>query len=167
MTLVDVNVLVNAFRADAADHDRYEEWLGGEIGGPSAFGYSDHVLCSFLRVVTNRHIYAQPAPIAEALRFADAIRERPNAVAVTPGPRHWGIFVDLCRATGARGGLVPDAWLAALAIESGCEWITADRDFARFPGLRWRHPFDEVVVRERPTGYEAPVRRRRAARKRH
>jgi predicted nucleic acid-binding protein len=57
-----------------------------------------------------------------------------------PGPRHWKIFVDLCRATGARGNRVPDAYLAALAIESGSEWVTTDRDFARFEGLRWRYP---------------------------
>jgi len=50
------------------------------------------------------------------------------------------VFLDLCRKTGARGNLVADAYLAALAIESGSEWITTDRDYAQFPGLRWRHP---------------------------
>jgi hypothetical protein len=62
---------------------------------------------------------------------------------VSPGPRHWGIFADLCRKANARGHLVPDAYLAALAIESGSEWITTDRGYARFPGLRWRHPLDD------------------------
>jgi predicted nucleic acid-binding protein len=61
---------------------------------------------------------------------------------ISPGSRHWGIFVDLCRKVGAKGNLIPDAYLAALAIESGSEWITTDRDYARFPGLRWRHPLD-------------------------
>ena len=64
----------------------------------------------------------------------------PNRVEVVPGERHWAIFSRLCREAGARGNLIPDAWFAALAIESGCEWITTDRDYARFPGLRWRHP---------------------------
>jgi hypothetical protein len=59
---------------------------------------------------------------------------------VRPGPRHWSIFARFCREIGARGNLVPDAFLAALAIEAGCEIITCDRDFARFTGLRWRHP---------------------------
>ncbi|MEN8376929.1 MAG: PIN domain-containing protein, partial [Gemmatimonadota bacterium] len=59
-----------------------------------------------------------------------------------PGPRHWSIFRDLCEAVDARGNLVPDAYLAALAIENGAEWITTDRDFTRFPGLRMRHPLD-------------------------
>src|SRR5438477_407916 len=72
----------------------------------------------------------------------DALRARPNCVPIAPGPRHWEVFTGLCRRAGARGNLVPDAYLAALAIESGSEWITADRGFARFPGLRWRHPLD-------------------------
>ena len=59
---------------------------------------------------------------------------------MTPGPRHWEIFARLCRESEARGNLVPDAYLAALAIESGCEWVTTDRDFSRFPGLRWKTP---------------------------
>jgi len=63
-------------------------------------------------------------------------------VVLIPGPRHWEIFARLCRKIGARGNRVPDAFLAALAIESGSEWMTADRGFARFPGLRWRHPLD-------------------------
>jgi hypothetical protein len=61
-------------------------------------------------------------------------------VPITPAARHWDIFMRLCRETDARGNLVPDAWLAALAIEAGCEFITSDRDYARFQTLRWRHP---------------------------
>jgi uncharacterized protein len=59
-----------------------------------------------------------------------------------PRPSHWSIFVRLCEQANVTGNLVSDAYLAAVAIESGCEWITTDRDFARFPGLRWRHPLD-------------------------
>ncbi|MFI5265845.1 MAG: PIN domain-containing protein, partial [Chloroflexota bacterium] len=62
---------------------------------------------------------------------------------LAPGPRHWDIFTSLCTRAGATGNLVPDAYLAALAIESGSEWITTDRGFARYPGLRWRHPLQE------------------------
>jgi hypothetical protein len=61
-------------------------------------------------------------------------------VTLVPGERHWDIFQRLCREANAKGNLIPDAYLAALAIESGAEWITTDRDYARFPGLRWRHP---------------------------
>jgi predicted nucleic acid-binding protein len=58
----------------------------------------------------------------------------------TPGDRHFDIFESLCQGANARGNLVQDAWFAALAIEAGCEWITLDRDYARFDGLRWRAP---------------------------
>jgi predicted nucleic acid-binding protein len=64
--------------------------------------------------------------------------DQPHCQIIEPGPRHWSIFTGLCRSANAYGNLVPDAWLAALAIESGCEWITNDRDYARFKGLRWR-----------------------------
>jgi predicted nucleic acid-binding protein len=75
------------------------------------------------------------------LKFCTFLREQPNAVLITPGERHWAIFTDLCTRAKVRGDLAADAFLAAMAIESGCEWITIDRDYARFPGLRWRHPF--------------------------
>jgi toxin-antitoxin system PIN domain toxin len=81
--------------------------------------------------------------LSAALAFVEEVRDQPNCVIVRPGPRHWELFTDLCRRVNARGNLVPDAYLAALAIESGSEWITTDRDYARFPGLRWRHPLDE------------------------
>jgi toxin-antitoxin system PIN domain toxin len=86
-------------------------------------------------------VFDPPTPLAIALDFADILRTHPNAVVVQPGPRHWQIFSSLCRAVDAKGNLVPDAYLAALAIETGSEWITTDRDYARFPSLRWRHPF--------------------------
>jgi uncharacterized protein len=81
-----------------------------------------------------------PAPIESALAFAEVLRSQPNALTVSAGSRHWGIFERLCRDTGAAGNRVPDAYLAALAIEHGAELVTADRGFARFSGLRWRHP---------------------------
>jgi len=142
MLVVDVNVLVNAYREDAEDHDKYEEWLTQTLEGDEPFGLSDLVLSRFLRVVTNPRIYDDPSPIVDALIFVDQIRGAPNAVPISPGERHWEIFENLCRRPGIRGNLVPDAYFAALAIESGADWVTCDGDFARFPGLRWRHPLD-------------------------
>jgi len=98
------------------------------------------VLSGFVRVATHPRIFSPPAPIDEALAFANALRTQPNAVLLTSGPRHWEIFERLCLDAGAKGNLVADAYLAALAIETGSEWITTDRDFSRFDGLRWRHP---------------------------
>lgn len=107
-----------------------------------AYGLSDLVLSGFLRVVTHPRIFERPTPLGAALEFVSAVRDRDHRVAVYPGPRHWGIFRSLCERAEVRGNLVPDAYLAALAIESGAEWITTDRDFTRFPGLRTRHPLD-------------------------
>ncbi len=133
-------MLVYAFKEGAPDHDRFREWLDGAIDSDEPLGLSDLVLSGFVRVATHPRIFAPPASIADALAFASALRAQPNTVIVMPGERHWDIFDRLCRDAGARGSLVADAYHAALAIESGCEWITTDRDFSRFPGLRWRHP---------------------------
>jgi uncharacterized protein len=138
--LVDVNVLVYAHREGTEDHDRYAAWLDEQRRAPAAFGVSELVLSGFVRVVTHPRVFDPPSSVAVALAAADAIRTQPNAVTVAPGRRHWAIFSELCRTAAAKGNLVPDAYLAALAIESGCEWVTTDGDYARFPGLRWRHP---------------------------
>jgi uncharacterized protein len=140
--LADVNVLVYAHREDAVDHARYRAWLEGVLNGPNAFALSDLVLSGFLRVVTHPRIFRTPTPMPRAIEFANALRDAPGCTRVEPGERHWELFERLCRLAGVRGNLVPDAWFAALAIESGSEWITTDRDYARFPDLRWRHPFD-------------------------
>jgi uncharacterized protein len=140
MLLPDVNVLVYAHRNDVPDHDRYRRWLESVLEGDAAYALSDIVLSGFLRVVTHPGVFVEPTPLETALRFLADVRERPNCVLVAPGARHWDIFQRLCREAGVKGNLVPHAFLAALAIEAGLEWITTDRDFARFPGLRWRHP---------------------------
>ncbi len=140
MQLVDVNVLVYALRKDATDHDRYRGWLTEWLDSDTAFGISDLVLSGFIRVVTHPRVFNHPTPTQLALEFASSIRSRPNCVPIAPGPRHWDIFVRLCAEAAIKGNLVPDAYLAALAIESGSEWVSTDRAYSRFPGLKWRHP---------------------------
>jgi toxin-antitoxin system PIN domain toxin len=98
-----------------------------------------------LRIVTHPRVFKTPTPLPAALAFCDAIRERSNATVITPGLRHWELFTQLCTDAGARGNLVPDAYLAALAIESGSEWITTDGDYGRFAGLRTRHPLARAM----------------------
>jgi uncharacterized protein len=142
MLLFDVNVLVYAHRADTPNHDAYRTWLEKIINGNAAYGVSDIVLSGFLRVVTHPRVFDPPSGLDEALSFAEQVRQQPNAVVLSPGSRHWSIFTELCAAAGAKGNLIPDAFLAALAIESGSEWITTDRDYSRFSELRWRHPLD-------------------------
>ena len=142
MLLPDVNVLVYAYRTEDPRHPEYLAWLENLIGGTQAYGMSDLVLSGFLRVVTNPRAFQDFSRIEDALVFAERLRSPPLCIPVSAGPRHWEIFTSLCARVQAKGNLVPDAFLAALAIEHGCEWITTDRDYARFPGLRWRHPLD-------------------------
>ena len=135
MRLPDVNILVNAYREDAPDHERFRDWLQDLVNGDEAYGMSDLVCSGFLRIVTHPAVFTPPSPIEE-------VRSQPACIVVAPGARRWQIFTRLCRTSAARGNLIPDAYFAALAIESGSEWITMDGDYARFPGLRWRRPFE-------------------------
>ena len=142
MDLPDVNVLVYAYRTDASNHAAYRHWLEDVINGDQSYGMADIVLSGFLRIVTHPRIFNPPSEMTEALEFLHEVRGQPNCIQVAPGPRHWEIFARLCQTTGVKGNLVPDAYLAALAIESGSRWITTDRDYSRFPGLKWRHPLE-------------------------
>ncbi|NIP15267.1 MAG: PIN domain-containing protein [Pseudomonadales bacterium] len=140
MKLADVNVLVGAFRTDSSHHKRCRSWLTSTVNAPASFGLATQVLSGFIRVTTHPKVFVNPSPIDESIRFANFLLGRPNAIVVSPGERHWSIFTDLCRSGGIQGNLVPDAWFAALAIESGCEWVTLDGDFARFKDLNWSAP---------------------------
>ncbi len=142
MMLVDANVLVYAHNVNADRHLEYRGWLHEMLAGPEPYAVSDFALNGMVRVITDRRIFSPPTPLPRALAFADEIRNQPHAEVVNPGPRFWPIFTDQCGKAGAVGKLIPDAYLAALAIEHGCELITTDGDFERFPGLRWRHPLD-------------------------
>jgi hypothetical protein len=142
MVLVDVNVLVYAYRTDSPQHSAFRTWLERLIDAPEPYGMAGVVLAGFVRVVTHPRIFRFPTRLEDAMEFADLVGGQPNCVAMTASARHWAIFSDLCRRSGAKGNLVWDAYLAALAIESGSEWITTDRDYSRFPGLRWRHPLE-------------------------
>lgn len=140
MILTDVNVLVHAYSEASADHAAFRSWLQAALDGQEPFGYSELVLSGFVRVVTHPRVFDPPSPLDPALAFVEAVRGADASVCLSPGRRHWGLFTRLCREANAKGNLVPDAYHAALAIESGSEWLTTDRGFARFPGLRWRHP---------------------------
>ena len=138
MQLPDVNVLIYAHREDAPEHARYATWLRMLTVSEEPFALSEIVLAGYIRLVTNKKIFSPPTPMETAIAFCQRLAARPRAVMVRPTPRHWEVFVKLCR--DIEGPLVSDAYLAALAIEHGCELITTDSDFARFAGLRWRHP---------------------------
>jgi len=140
MVLLDVNVLVNAMRKDSVRHDAVRAYVETLRTAPEPFGLSDAVLSGALRVLTHPRVFSPPTPAALARDYISALRTSANAVILTPGARHWSIFISLLEQSGAIGNMVSDAWYAALAIEHGCEWISDDSDFARFQGLRWRRP---------------------------
>ena len=140
MILPDANVLIYAFRPDTAQHSICNPWLTMVIDGDSAFGIAPLSLAAVVRVTTHPRTYVVPSTLEEAFRFCDYVLGQPHCQLVEPGERHWGIFARLCTDANTRGPRVTDAWYAALAIEWGCEWITLDRDFARFPGLKWSAP---------------------------
>ena len=140
MIVPDVNVLVYAHREDMDEHEPYREWLDWLVNSGAAYGMSEMVLSSFVRIVTSRRIFREPTGTRSALAAAARLLAPPQCVPLRPGPRHWEIFDGLCRRHAVAAKLVPDAYLAAVVMEAGCELATADRDFALFEGLRWRHP---------------------------
>jgi len=138
MMLADVNVLLAAYRPDAAAHAVCSNWLSGVIRADRPFGISTQVLNSVVRIATTRKAFDPPSQTKDALEFCRELLAQPHAVRIEPGERHWDIFEGLCAKGGIRSARVTDAWFAAISIEAGTEWITMDRDFARFPGLKWR-----------------------------
>jgi hypothetical protein len=139
----DVNVLLYALREDTDRHAEYRHWLQEALNGDEPVALMEPVLAAVLRIATHPAIFrpATPRPVAEA--FEDACLSAPAALAVRAESRHWSIFRDLCGRADCRGNLVQDAYLAALAIEHQCVFVTTDRDFARFPRLQWQHPLDD------------------------
>lgn len=140
MQLPDINVLIYAHREDAPEHERYAGWLRQLAEGREPFALSSFTLGGFLRIVTNPRIFEPATPMPVALEFCRRLRDRPRCVFIQPADRHWEILVDQVEKTEVSGLLVSEAYLAAMAIEHGCELVTTDGDFPRFPGLRWRHP---------------------------
>jgi toxin-antitoxin system PIN domain toxin len=134
----DVNVLIYAHRADDPAHTLYRTWLEDRLNGNEPLALSVLVAVAFVRITTNRTVFADPTPLGAALGAVDAIADHPNCRVLAPGPRHLEIFGALCRASRATGKTVADAQHAALALEHGCEWVTRDQDFAKFADLRWQ-----------------------------
>ena len=138
--MFDVNILVYAHREESPAHARYATWLKNVADGLEPFALSEPVLHGFVRIVTNPRIFKPPSTVAQAFKFIDALVTRPQCVMLRPGPGHWRIFRQFCEAGPLPAKLIADAAHAALAIETGCEWVSADTDFARFaPLLRWQH----------------------------
>jgi toxin-antitoxin system PIN domain toxin len=140
MILPDVNILIYAYRADSPHHDLCKPWIERATRGEAHFAISRLALSAVVRILTNRRAFSRPDAPADVFRYCNSLLARPTCVEIEPGERHWQIFQRLCVEADVRGPMVTDAYFAALAIEWGCEWITIDRHYARFPGLKWSLP---------------------------
>lgn len=140
MILPDVNVLIYAFRPDSPHHLLCHTWLKRVVEADAPFGLSLLACNALVRITSHERLFATPSALKECFGFCDYLMQQPNCRIIEPGDRHWRILRELCLATQTKGPRITDAWFAALAMEHDCEWITLDRDFARFPGLRWSTP---------------------------
>jgi hypothetical protein len=138
--LVDLNLLLYAIDEGTPRHDKARPWLEEVLSGTEEVGFAWIVLLGFVRISTNPAILETPLESDEALDYIDGWLEQPSATVVQPTERHAAHLRQLLKPLGTAGNLSSDAHLAALAIEHGGELCSADTDFARFPGLRWRNP---------------------------
>ncbi|MEB3030814.1 type II toxin-antitoxin system VapC family toxin [[Mycobacterium] nativiensis] len=142
MRCVDVNVLVYAHRVDVPEHDDYRALLERLANDDEPLGLPDLALNGFLRVMTNRRVFAEPTTLGDATAAVDELLAAPSVMRLRAGERHWALFRQLADEIDARGNDVADAYLAAYAVENNATWLSADRGFARFSRLRWRHPLE-------------------------
>jgi len=140
MTIVDANVLIYAYHADAPQHKRSAAWLEHLLNGNEVVGLPWITLWAFLRISTNPRLWPNPKSPSEAF---DAVRDllaQPQVVVVGPEARHAELLQRLVLEHQAAGPLLTDAVLAALALENGASLASTDQDFSRFPALRWVNP---------------------------
>ncbi|HSL83882.1 MAG TPA: TA system VapC family ribonuclease toxin [Thermoanaerobaculia bacterium] len=139
MTLCDVGVLLHAMIRKSTHHAVCRRELERLRSNPREMAVSELILAAVVRIGTNPKLFEPCPTVDEVFAFVDALRSPPEVRRLSPGPRHWTIFQDLIATSGVRGPDTTDAYLAALAMEHGCEWWTTDQGFSRFPGLRWRN----------------------------
>lgn len=140
MILLDVNVLLAAHRSDHVHYDLVRPWFDRLLERREPFTVPSIVWAGFIRLATNRRIFVEPTPLSDAFGFMREVREQPEHSMLVSREQHLRLFEELCVEADAGGDLVADAYLAALALEYGCELVSLDRDFARFERLRWTRP---------------------------
>jgi uncharacterized protein len=140
MKLLDVNVVLSGHRADHPDHAVARPWMDNLMASGEQFGVPWMVWWSFLRLSSHPRVFAVPTPLEECFEFIAAVRARPGHIAVEGGAHHLDCLRGVCEGGEVSADLMPDAVLAALAVEHGGEVVSFDRDFARFPDVRWIRP---------------------------
>lgn len=140
--MLDVNILVYAHKSESPFYPAASQWLENFVRSNQRFALTDAVIVGFVRIVTHPRIYEPPSEIETSLIFVEELLDRPNCTMLKPGPRHRQLFAILCRELNARGNAVHDVYLAALALEADCDFVSADRGFGRIPNLKWHNPLD-------------------------
>lgn len=140
MILIDANLLLYAYHPQAAQHQTSKAWLETTLRGPELVRFAWITLWAFLRIGTNPRVFEHPLSVAEAENIVSSWLAVPAAGILEPGERHWDILRGLMRDGQTAGPLVMDAVVAAIALEHGATLCTTDRDFARFPDLKWTNP---------------------------
>jgi len=140
LIVIDANLLLYAYNARTAQHAAARTWLNEQFASGKEIGLPMQSILAFVRISTNPKLSDVSSPVATAIAVADSWLTLPNVRILVPGPGHWPVFKGLCLATALTCDLSTDAHLAALAMEYNATLYSTDRDFARFPGLRWRNP---------------------------
>ena len=140
MILVDANLLLYAYHPRAEQHEASRTWLEASLSGPELVRFAWLTVWAFLRIATNPRVFERPLSASEAGAAVSSWLAQPTAGILEPGERHWDILRELIRGGQAAGPLVMDAVIAAIALEHGATLCTTDRDFSRFPGLKWTNP---------------------------
>jgi hypothetical protein len=138
--LIDANILIYSHVNSFAQHEAAREWLDQRLNGPTRVGLPWASLLAFLRLVTNPRVFEQAEPMADAWRQVRAWVDCESAWLPQPTERHADLLGQFLALPGVHGNLVPDAHLAALAVEHGLTLCSTDGNFARFPALRWENP---------------------------
>jgi len=138
--LIDGNILLYAYDAGSPRNQAARQWLETTLGQEPDVRFGLVTLLAFARIGTDPRVFERPLPVSDAITIVRTWLARPNVSVATPSERHWPILAKLVVGGKARGALVMDAHLAALAIEHGATLMTTDRDFGRFPGVRFRDP---------------------------
>lgn len=140
MIILDANILLYAYDLKAVLHQEARSWLFEVLSGDAPVGLPWQSVAAFLRLMTNPHLPGQRFTSHEALNFVESWLAQPNVRLLSPGDMHWSILKRMIIGGQVRGPMITDAQLAAITLEYGGVLHTTDRDFARFPDLRWKNP---------------------------
>jgi hypothetical protein len=138
--LLDVNLLIYATNISAGQHERARDWLDRQLVDTPRVGLPWTTLLGFLRLATSARVATRPLTMAAAWKQVSQWLDCEPVWIPLPTDRHAQVLGELIAEPGVYGNLVPDAHLAALAIEHGLTLCSTDGDFARFPDLKWLNP---------------------------